>query len=153
MKLYIVLLIVNSCLISFGQIDNSMLKMRVELNDYKTACLEEGFKGCLYISNISNQKLKLPKHFDLGYYLFDNQNNKLPYRKNAMYEYALKINLDKRLIKPNDTIKVHFFEDRLNYEYDLKKDHTYYIQYFLLHKAFLPNIQSTKIKFKYPGVL
>ncbi len=84
--------------------------MRVELNDYKTTCLKEGFKGCLYISNISNQKLKLPKHFDLGYYLLDNQYNKLPYRKNAMYEYALKINLDKRLIKPNDTIKVHFFE-------------------------------------------
>ena len=138
-------MMLNFSFLLSGQIDSSMLKISVDLKNYESSDLEFQFDGYLQITNISSQKLKLPRHFDLGYILYDKKGNPVPYRNDAIYEYARKVRLDKNKIKPNETFEVRFFEDRLSYEYSIKKNESYSIQYFLLHKCFSPNIKSDKI--------
>lgn len=147
MRLLVLNILLGCCLISPKQIDESMIEINVHLSENDTIATESmSFEGLLHIKNISQQKLKLPKYFDLGYYLFDAKGNQLSYRQDAIYEYVQKIKLKKRRIKPNEIIEVVFSEDRLDYEYDLQKDRTYYIQYFLLHEDFSKEIKTDKIK-------
>lgn len=145
MRISSALMMLHFSFLLSGQIDSSMLKIFVDLKSYESSDLEFQFDGCLQITNIGSQKLKLPRYFDLGYYLYDETGNPVPYRNDAIYEYACKVKLDKNRIKPNETFEVRFSEDRLNYEYSIRKNQSYSIQYFLLHKCFSPNIKSDKI--------
>ncbi|MGC9353313.1 MAG: hypothetical protein ACP5D9_05720 [Mariniphaga sp.] len=148
MRFYFLLIMLHSFFLTFGQIDSSIIKICVELED-QTINDKEGIEGKLYITNKSSKSLKLPKVFDLGYILIDDKGKSVPYKKDAIYEYANKIFLLKRKVKPGETITVNFTEDRLLYENDVLKGNKYRIIYFLVHNNISRQIKSNSIELKY----
>src|SRR5690625_6535023 len=72
MRLYFLLIMLQSFICSFGQIDSSSIKIRVELEP-KIINERNEIEGELYITNKGNKSLKLPKFFDLGYILLDDK--------------------------------------------------------------------------------
>lgn len=148
MRLYFLLIMLQSFTCSFGQIDSSSIKIRVELEP-KIINERNEIEGELYITNKGNKSLKLPKFFDLGYILLDDKGKPVPYKKDAIYEYANKVNLSKRKIKSGETLTVSFIEDRLLYENELIKGSKYWIKYFLVHNDISREIKSNNIELKY----
>jgi len=148
MRLYFLLIMLQSFICSFGQIDSSSIKIRVELEP-KIINERNEIEGELYITNKGNKSLKLPKFFDLGYILLDDKGKPVPYKKDAIYEYANKVNLSKRKIKSGETLTVSFIEDRLLYENELVKGSKYWIKYFLVHNDISREIKSNNIELKY----
>lgn len=148
MRLYFLLIMLQSFICSFGQIDSSSIKIRVELEP-KIINERNEIEGELYITNKGNKSLKLPKFFDLGYILLDDKGKPVPYKKDAIYEYANKVNLSKRKIKSGETLTVSFIEDRLLYENELIKGSKYWIKYFLVHNDISREIKSNNIELKY----
>lgn len=148
MRLYFLLIMLQSFICSFGQIDSSSIKIRVELEP-KIINERNEIEGELYITNKGNKSLKLPKFFDLGYILLDDKGKPVPYKKDAIYEYANKVNLSKRKIKSGETLTVGFIEDRLLYENELIKGSKYWIKYFLVHNDISREIKSNNIELKY----
>lgn len=148
MRIYFLLIMLQSFFFSFGQIDSLSIKIRVELEP-KIINERNEIEGKLYITNKGNKSLKLPKFFDLGYILLDDKGNPVPYKKDAIYEYANKVNLLKRKIRSGETLTVNFIEDRLLYENELVKGSKYWIKYFLVHNDISREIKSNNIELKY----
>src|SRR5690625_1932241 len=110
MRLYFLLIMLESFICSFGQIHSSSIKIRFELES-KIINERNEIEGELYITNKGNKSLKLPKFFDLGYILLDDKGKPVPYKKDAIYEYANKVNLSKRKIKSGETLTIRFIEE------------------------------------------
>jgi len=145
MRIYFLLIMLQSFFFSFGQIDSLSIKIRVELEP-KIINERNEIEGKLYITNKGNKSLKLPKFFDLGYILLDDKGNPVPYKKDAIYEYANKVNLLKRKIRSGETLTVNFIEDRLLYENELVKGSKYWIKYFLVHNDINSPLNFTRPK-------
>src|SRR5690625_7483169 len=148
MRLYFLLIMLQSFICSFGQIDSSSIKIRVELEP-KIINERNEIEGELYITNKGNKSLKLTKFFDLGYILLDDKGKPVTYKKDAIYEYANKVNLSKRKIKYGERITVSFIEDSLCYENELIKGSKYWIKYFLVNNDNSREIKSNKLELKY----
>ena len=159
MRFSLLIILQQLFFISFSQIDCSMIKIEVKLDDKPTnnelyekvgnTIINEDFNAILYITNISNKSIRLPRSFDLGYFLIDKQGQLVPVNKAAIYEYVPKVNLSKRKIKSGETITVSFTEDRLSYENVIVEGNRYWIRYFLVHPKISREINSSTIELKF----
>lgn len=107
------------------------LRMEFEYNKFEQVIPNEDFLfiGNLKVYNDSNDKIKLPKSFDLEIIVKDSEGRIMCWKEDHIPEYQNLI-ISKRpfIIQPKTSLEIGFHEWRLPY-YGLRRGEKYYVQY------------------------